>query len=518
MGWRPLLTLPLIEKAMEGNPAFHLTSILDSEPAELCGLHADPAPARLPGPGEQYRFHFDMTKCTGCKCCVVACNEQNANPADIQWRRVGEIEGGVYPEAHRHYLSMGCNHCLEPSCLTGCPVNAYSKDPITGIVLHSAEACIGCQYCTWNCSYGVPQYNPERGVVGKCDMCYGRLAQGETSACASACPTGAIQIEIVDTADWRENYAIAANAPGMPPAHHSLSTTKISQPKDLPRNVERVNLNRLRLEDAHWPLVLMTVLTQFSVGAFAALWLLESTGHRAGLRLGGAASLLIALVALGASTLHLGRPIHAYRAIKMWRRSWLSREVLLFSLFAVVASLCAAAMFFAPRAVTGLAALTVVAGVAGVGSSARVYMVPGRPSWHSGYTAAEFALTSAVLGVLFVPLFCGPSFGPRYAALAAGLAVMLTTAAKFFRLHRSRRHELRATARLLSTVLAAHLFWRAALMAAAVAIAFCAAGRGSAIIALLLAACSELLGRYLFFVSVVPTNIAGGFLAAQEAA
>jgi Fe-S-cluster-containing dehydrogenase component len=102
------------------------------------------------------------------RCCVVACNEQNGNRAEIQWRRVGEIEGGVYPDTLRHYLSMGCNHCLEPTCMTDCPVNAYTKDPLTGIVLHSAERCIGCQYCTWNCSYGVPQYNPERGVVGKC--------------------------------------------------------------------------------------------------------------------------------------------------------------------------------------------------------------------------------------------------------------------------------------------------------------------------------------------------------------
>ena len=86
---------------------------------------------------------------------------------------MGEIEGGWYPNTQRSYLSMGCNHCVEPTCLSGCPVDAYTKDPATGIVRHSADACIGCQYCTWNCSYGVPQYNPERGVVGKCDMCHG---------------------------------------------------------------------------------------------------------------------------------------------------------------------------------------------------------------------------------------------------------------------------------------------------------------------------------------------------------
>ena len=48
---------------------------------------------------------------------------------------------------------MGCNHCLDAECLKGCPVDAYTKDPVTGIVLHSADACIGCQYCVWNCPY-----------------------------------------------------------------------------------------------------------------------------------------------------------------------------------------------------------------------------------------------------------------------------------------------------------------------------------------------------------------------------
>ena len=136
-------------------------------------------PTRGLEPGEQYRFHFDMRKCIACKCCVVACNEQNGNPASINWRRVTEIEAGHFPNATRGFLSMGCNHCLEPTCLAGCPVDAYTKDPVTGIVRHSADACIGCQYCTWNCSYGVPQYNPERGVVGKCDMCDGRLELGQ---------------------------------------------------------------------------------------------------------------------------------------------------------------------------------------------------------------------------------------------------------------------------------------------------------------------------------------------------
>ena len=202
------MDLPLLERTQAGDDAFRLTTVAE-QAGGVMTFAALPPP---PGPGEQYRFHFDMTKCIGCKCCVVACNEQNGNPADILWRRVGEIEDGTYPDTLRHYLSMGCNHCLEPTCMTGCPVDAYSKDGPTGIVRHSTDICIGCQYCTWNCSYGVPQYNPERGV-GKCDMCYGRLTQGQHLACVAACPEGAIRIETVRTAEWREEYRIDANSP-----------------------------------------------------------------------------------------------------------------------------------------------------------------------------------------------------------------------------------------------------------------------------------------------------------------
>src|SRR5688500_1634730 len=235
------MSLPLLTRATPDGLTFALTRRTVNAASAL--LVADPPvkgpvpptlrsseggmPTRALEAGEQYRFHFDMKKCIGCKCCVVACNEQNGNPASINWRRVGDIEGGFFPDATRAYLSMGCNHCLEPTCLSGCPVDAYEKDPVTGIVRHSADACIGCQYCTWNCSYGVPQYNPERGVVGKCDMCHGRLEMGQSPACVNACPEGAIQIEIVNVADWRASVAAVrqsagVQSAGVPAGDHSL--------------------------------------------------------------------------------------------------------------------------------------------------------------------------------------------------------------------------------------------------------------------------------------------------------
>src|SRR5215469_13329162 len=473
----------------------------------LCGVGAAHAPLRAPMPGEQYRFHFDMTKCIGCKCCVVACNEQNGNPADILFRRVGEIEGGTYPTTVRHYLSIGCNHCLEPTCMTGCPVNAYTKDSLTGIVRHSADACIGCQYCTWNCSYGVPQYNPERGVVGKCDMCFGRLQRGQNPACVSACPEDAIQIELVNIREWRSDYRQHANSPGMPSADDSISTTRITLPKRAQSGLEKVNLAHLRTEQAHWPLILMTLLTQLSVGAVAAVWRIQTAGfgtHRSAALF----ALFVAIVALGASTFHLGRPIHAMRALKMWRRSWLSREVLLFTLFACAATAYSASLLALSAPGAGLGALTVLLGAAGVGASARLYLVPGRPAWNSPLTVLEFFSTVAVLGTAINhELVPGESSG-KAAVLLAGFCALIVLAGKLLRLRWTKGHELYASWQLLSSVLANRLWLRALLLVLGASLAASAGHSWMRIAGLLSLIAGELLGRYLFFVSVVPTNIA----------
>jgi formate dehydrogenase iron-sulfur subunit len=486
-------------------------------------------PQRAPGPGEQYRFHFDMKKCIGCKCCVVACNEQNGNPAAINWRRVGEIEGGWFPNATRSYLSMGCNHCLEPTCLSGCPVDAYSKDPITGIVQHSADACIGCQYCTWNCSYGVPQYNPERGVVGKCDMCHGRLSLGQSPACVSACPEGAIAIEIVNIDEWRSAIAGAVASTGLPADDHSLATTRITMPDAMPPNARPRDITHVKPEHPHWPLVVMTVLTQMSAGAFTTIWLLQLLGASTGLGIAALASLIVGGLALNASTLHLGRPVHAYRALRMWRRSWLSREVLLFTSFSAVATLYAGLLWFgasgtfgAPRGVPyGLVAaiggLTVALGIAGVTASACIYRVPSRPAWNTRYTLLQFNLTGALLGPLFaaaVGVGDAKWLAVASATMAGGQFVLL--AVRFLRCIAADSLELKGTARLLSTVFARHLVLRGVLLAAGAVVVPLLGG--PAILALALAIGAEILGRYLFFVSVVPKHMAAPYVEIESEA
>ncbi|MEA2685985.1 MAG: hypothetical protein QOE93_1180, partial [Actinomycetota bacterium] len=144
-------------------------------------------PALLPlEDGEQYRFTFDMNSCVGCHSCEVACAEQNGTPVDEAWRRVGELESGTFPQTRRFNLSMACNHCLEPTCLSGCPTNAYEK-LANGIVVHHPDECVGCQYCMWNCPYEVPVFDKAKRIVSKCDMCRPRIDAGQSPACVQSC-------------------------------------------------------------------------------------------------------------------------------------------------------------------------------------------------------------------------------------------------------------------------------------------------------------------------------------------
>jgi formate dehydrogenase iron-sulfur subunit len=493
----------------------------------LIQIAAEPRPLmpqRPLEPGEQYRFHFDMTKCIGCKCCVVACNEQNGNPAAINWRRVGELEGGHYPYVQRHHLSMGCNHCLEPSCLIGCPVEAYRKDPVTGVVIHSADTCIGCQYCTWNCSYGVPQYNTERGVVGKCDLCHNRIDDGMAPACVAACPEGAIAIEIVDIEQWRRDY-LSANAPGLPSADDSISTTRVTLPENLLPDTGRVDTQRIVPEHPHWPLVFMLVLTQLSAGAFGTLWALDLLERGAVHCVSVLGSLVLAGISLGTASLHLGRPIYAWRALRGLRRSWLSREVLSLSIFAGVAGVYASSvlMHLSARFPAGL--LTLLCGLTGVTCSARIYMVPARPAWCSRYTLAEFFSTALLLGPLFVwaleiqTLRNVDEIWLARAVVTGGAPQFLTQLLKFLWLSRSEQFELRASALLLSGSLqSAFLIRLGLLIIAGIVLPLNTHSRWTAPAALSLALVGEWLGRWLFFISVVPKNMAAAFTASGKAA
>ena len=546
------MSLPLQERAQDGDDALVRMTQARMTLADLgqpfASAHVvttiDPKliPDRALTDGEQYRFHFNVNKCIGCRSCEIACNEQNGNPADILWRRIGEIEGGFYPDTHRHYLSMGCNHCLDAECVKGCPVDAYTKDPVTGIVLHSADACIGCQYCVWNCPYSVPQFNPARGVVGKCDMCHGRLTDGLEPACVNACPESAIEIEIVDKTAWRIDYA-AAESPGMPAAGLTISTTRITLPPNSSARLERVDSGRIRPEHAHPSLVFMTTLIQAVTGSLIFM-LLQRSAQPLQLTL----LLFVTVVALNISVFHLGRPAYAWRALKMWRRSWLSREVLCFGLFFSALSAFTAASWimalspaltsamhmpwlgeihasaYAVPLIAVLGWTAAILGIAGTVASAFIYLVPARPAWNLVHTPIDFLLSAGLIGATlpltlnwiahhlaqlpllrYLPLTASTRMFPTWPTMIFAILWAANQIVRLVRLHTSSLFEERATAELLNTQdLRPAVICSFGLAAAASVLAFC----GAFAYAMPAAFAAVLLVRYLFFISVVPLNMA----------
>lgn len=505
--------------------------------------------------GEQYRFHFDMSRCVGCQCCVVACNEQNNNPPEVNWRRVGEIEGGQYPDTKKYHLSMACNHCLDPSCLTGCPTDAYMKLE-DGIVKHQAEECIGCGYCTWNCPYGVPQFNPERNIVTKCDMCHSRLKEGQLPACVAACPEEAIQIEKVNVREWRQNHT-QADAPEMPDSGMTISTTRITLPKNAPENMLRANRHRIEPEQPHTSLIFMTVLTQLATGGFLILWLGDLLSRFVSflkplqefLPVGSCGMLIVTGIALFAAIFHLGRPLYAYKALRMWKRSWLSREVLFFTLFSIFGAAYAGLVLISHVGMASisnqflwpLGGMVALLGLAGVYASAKIYLVPARPAWNTVRTPLRFFLTGFILGPLFALLvysfyvgihsvtFVESAFkGPAVVFLAvsafAGWFQMMVLVSRLFSLRDNESDELYGSAFLLIRRFRHHFLARLVLLVFGcfilplILFRFLDGGNlthmnfvGLALASFGLSLLGELLGRYLFFVTVVPKNIPGSF-------
>lgn len=138
---------------------------------------------------------YDATKCIGCKACEQACAEQNKLPYDEK------IAGEEFQSAHKFtyvgakgdkYMRRLCMNCEEPSCASVCPVAALKKTP-QGPVVYDASKCMGCRYCMLACPFGVPKYewNALNPRVRKCTMCGDRVLNGQPTACAEACPTGA---------------------------------------------------------------------------------------------------------------------------------------------------------------------------------------------------------------------------------------------------------------------------------------------------------------------------------------
>ncbi|TGL67937.1 TAT-variant-translocated molybdopterin oxidoreductase [Leptospira kmetyi] len=173
-----------------------------------------------PYPGYKWGMSIDLSSCTGCGSCVIACQVENNVPVvgrdevrvgrEMHWLRIDRYYIGEpdQPEtlqvAHQPML---CQQCDNAPCETVCPVLAtvHSSEGINDMVYNR---CVGTRYCSNNCPYKVrrfnwmqhwyngaegskaPRYlglNPEvavrgRGVMEKCNFCSHKIAEAKIAA------------------------------------------------------------------------------------------------------------------------------------------------------------------------------------------------------------------------------------------------------------------------------------------------------------------------------------------------
>jgi formate dehydrogenase iron-sulfur subunit len=154
-------------------------------------------------------FFIDLTKCTACRGCQIACKQwkklpaehtenwgSHQNPKDlsgvtlkvVRFTEVetdGNLQWLFFPEQ--------CRHCVEPPCLDAMTVpGSIVHDQETGAVVYTSlmakepdKEAFGM-----SCPYNIPRVNAETGMVVKCDMCNDRVKMGRLPACVQTCPTG----------------------------------------------------------------------------------------------------------------------------------------------------------------------------------------------------------------------------------------------------------------------------------------------------------------------------------------
>jgi phenylacetyl-CoA:acceptor oxidoreductase subunit 1 len=421
----------------------------------------------------------DLERCVGCQTCTAACRHANATSPAVQWRKVLDIESGVYPDVRRTFVPVGCQHCDDPPCMHVCPTTATRKRA-DGIVTIDYEICIGCAYCDVACPYqarfkiDAPRFaygkakmasEAERedpdiiGVAQKCTFCVNRIDDGlarglrpgidseATPACVNSCIADALHFGDIDDPQSNVSRMLAEQKNfrmheevGTGPQFHYLydggpNAAPDAQDLDSAAGAS-VGAGQTRgkgsepTHQKHWD---WKAAGNFMCGG-AGAGLFAFTAAAA---LPGLPQILLGLAALGLIGLGLflvllkiGRPFRALYVFRQPQRSWMAREAWIAGLLFPVALL---ALWFgnaALMAVAGILALVFLYAQAMILKEAK-----GIPAWREPLVVPLILSTGlAEGGGLFLS---APLFFAAAAPLAepAAVVVVLLTAARALAWH-----------------------------------------------------------------------------------
>lgn len=444
-----------------------LTEEGDERRNKSLNINGDDGIGKNPNRNKQHGFFLNADNCIGCHACEAACSEKNDNPAHIAFRSVGYVEGGTYPDYQRLNISMACNHCDDPVCLTGCPTRAYTKFTEYGAVLQDPDICFGCGYCTWVCPYNAPQLDPVKGEVSKCNMCVDRLEVGLKPSCVSACLGNALDFGVIENIPEKRDQAIA-EIPGFPTTDITNPNIRFQQKKQNHREMTRTDSMPLKYHkddsagkykpvvdekmglEKHWNLrklltshesahVIFTLFTQATVGAFLMLIIGPAIGlpgfsllQDYAIHMSLIATIFVlSTIGLFKLNMHLGKPHRFYRGFNNLRLSPVSREIAGVSMFYTgLLGYAFFALFDIPMlnlVADMFAYLALVSGPIGLYFMYKLYRIPARPFWNHLQTGTAFlgsmlsfgALIIAAVSLIFLPL---PSLG----GLIQTLAIIIT--------------------------------------------------------------------------------------------
>lgn len=188
----------------------------------------------------QFGFFIDLSRCTGCNACLVACKQwHDIQPGPIKWLRVYQWESGAFPDIELHTLPIMCFHCQSPICAKVCPHQAISKDEKYGAVLVDRSKCKGKRKCFKACPYGSPQFETDQPneIMSKCTMCIDRLEKDLKPLCVLSCSLRALEFGPLE--ELRQKYGNLTLIPGVPetPSFAKLKPSVVFKPEDPKRQI-----------------------------------------------------------------------------------------------------------------------------------------------------------------------------------------------------------------------------------------------------------------------------------------